>query len=252
MSQPITDEPIDAPTSRTRATAVSSRSGRVVFFVGGGLFILAGIVAILQTPLTPVFEWAYQWGGDAYSVYGQVMQQSGRALSAIAMIVFAVGTRGGGSVVARKPLGMVALVVFAVWPYVVELIWTLVPYESMAGLSWWAFAALSLVPVAAGLIAVVEIVRVRAVPGPWQWLPALAYLVVIGSVVFGSIAQELGWNNGEAYAPVVVVPYAISLFAAFIAPLVLGIAAVALALFAQRRQATVSAAESPAPIPPAP
>lgn len=219
-----------------RPTAVSTRKGRVVFFVGGTLFFLSGMVALLQTPLTPLFEWMYRTlDGATLDTTRIVMQYAGGALSAIAIIVFAVGTREGGSVVARKPVGVIALILFAVWPYVTLVIWTVVPYETMAALPGPPTIALSLVPVVAGLIGVVEIVRARAVPGGWRWLPALAYLVIVGPIVLVQLAQDLGWGGGQIDAPVIMIPFAVSVFAAFVVPLVLGATAIGLALLAGHR-----------------
>jgi len=197
-----------------------------VFWIGGVLFILSGLVSFLDTPLTPLLE----------SVPTDVMQQVAGAFAALAMIVFAVGTRDGGSVVARRPVGMIALLIFALWPYVLQLT-TLVPYETWSSLPWGLSLAMSLVPVVTGLVGVIEIVRIRAVPAPWHWLPAMAYLAIVGTVVFGSVAQELGWNNGEAFAPVIAIPYAIFLFSIFLAPFALGVTAIVLALVAGRRAA---------------
>ncbi|WP_157536835.1 hypothetical protein [Microbacterium sp. Root180] len=215
-------------------SAVRTRAGRVVFVVGGSMFVLAGCAAFAQTPASPLFEWAQQ-GLIPYDLFTIVPQVVSGAMSALAMVLFAVGAPSGGSVVARKPLGVITLLVFAVWPYVTQVVWAILPYEVMAAWPPPLSIAFSLVPVVAGLIAVFEIARIGAVPGGWRWLPAVAYLAVVGSIVVVQVAQNLGWNNGEAYAPIVMVPYAIFIFSTFIVPLVLGVAAIWISAAAGRR-----------------
>lgn len=103
---------------------------------------------------------------------------------AIGVVIFAIGFGREGSVVARKPLGVTAMCLVAVWPLVSAIVSAVlsavlpVPDERWL---MWGYAG-ALIPFAAGLIASVEIARAGVVPSPWNWAP----MVALG-------AQALAW-----------------------------------------------------------
>jgi hypothetical protein len=92
-------------------------------------------------------------------------------LFAASLLVFAFGLRGRGSIVARRPPGMAALLVLAVLPPIVELaLSALATEQDISLLQILSFAQLA--AAAAALVAVVAIGRAAVVPRPWQWAPA--------------------------------------------------------------------------------
>lgn len=79
---------------------------------------------------------------------------------------------------------------------------------------------------AAALVAVVEIARARVIPGNWRFAPAIALAVVVLVQVIG---QVVGVAAGSAGLEQAAVGLALGGFAAAIlAPVALGIAAIAL------------------------
>ena len=150
----------------------------------------------------------------------------GRLLFLAAMIVFAFGLRGVGSVVAGRTLGVVALLVLGAAPLVFGLI-TLQQVEpsDLGLLQLLGYSELA-IEAAAALVAVVEIARARVIPGNWRFAPAIALAVVVLVQVIG---QVVGVAAGSAGLEQAAVGLALGGFAAAIlAPVALGIAAIAL------------------------
>lgn len=117
------------------------------------------------------------------------------ATYAAAVILFAIGLSAEASVVARRALGMTALVVLAVWPLVSSALWTTVGALQPGGDdAWMALGYVSLlVPIAAGIIAAVQIARAAVVPAPWQWAPLW---VLVVQVTIGVLPQLVGAAAG--------------------------------------------------------
>ncbi|WP_375383824.1 hypothetical protein [uncultured Microbacterium sp.] len=89
-----------------------------------------------------------------------------------AIVVFAIGLSPAESVVARKPFGVTAMVVLALWPISTTLLWMLLDPGQSPGAGWIVLGYLSiLVPVAAALVAAVQIARAGTVPNRWRWAP---------------------------------------------------------------------------------
>lgn len=101
---------------------------------------------------------------------------------AAAVLLFAIGLSEQASVVARRPLGVAALVVVALWPLVLHLAQPLLPtmdaatfeagldaYRAAEGVLTTIFFVNLLVSLAAALIAVFQIARAEIIPKPWQW-----------------------------------------------------------------------------------
>lgn len=213
------------------ASAVSTRNGRVAFVIGGSLFIASSIALVLETDVLT--------RGLGRSTYGPGQQEFSTALWAAAVIVFAWGVPGGGSVVARKPVGVVALSWFALAPPLLVAFLAYSNSNSGAGgdvmsvvyplLLVFLYAS----PIA-GFVGVAEIARVGAVPGGWRWVPAIVFL--IGCIVFVAGAVQ-GFNLGQDEASkaadavlLVLIP-----LVEFAAPLLLGLAAIGLAVAARSR-----------------
>lgn len=115
----------------------------------------------------------------------------------VGVTVFAVGRTRYESVVARRPLGLAAMLTLAWWLIIARIFFDLMtPSQGFAAPesippAYVAFGSLSLViPLAAGIIAAVQIARTRTVPSPWRWAPlwVLSLSVAVGVVTQGIYA----------------------------------------------------------------
>ena len=113
----------------------------------------------------------------------------GDVVFAAAVLVFAFGIRGAGSVTARRPLGTTALTVLAVWTVVGSALMTVLVTGGFGlqvvtdnGSATAPFLVASYVDIGiqfvASLIAVVQIGRAGVVPRPWNWAPAWALAAI--------------------------------------------------------------------------
>src|SRR5688500_167577 len=94
------------------ATATAARDARLTWIVGGSLLIAyAALILVVDTGrlYVPGVAWALD------------------VLWAAALMIFALGIRRSGSVVARGPLGLIALVVAALVPFAARIVWAIVP-----------------------------------------------------------------------------------------------------------------------------
>lgn len=116
---------------------------------------------------------------------------------AAAVMVFAIGLSKEASVVARRPLGVTALIVVALWPLAVRIVAPFLPRMDSAtyaaGLEAYraaediltAFSLVNLVVLyAAALIGSIQIARAGAVPTLWRWAPLWAVIVSVAVLVF--------------------------------------------------------------------
>ena len=202
------------------ATAVSTRNGRVAFILGGSLFIASSVALALESDLLAPAGMTYMYGEQPYYT----------ALFAAGVIVFAWGVRREGSVVARKPLGVVALSWFGLAPVVVFALMNFMPANLEAGsvvstivgvvtlVSWWGS------PVA-GVIGVFQIVRVRAVPGWWRWIPAIVF--ALGCIAYAVVF----WRSYTLDQAILAQAFLFECAA----PLLLGVPAIGLAASAHPR-----------------
>jgi hypothetical protein len=126
----------------------------------GGALLLTSVVFVAAQPGIPTL-----FGGRTLTI----------ALFAAALLIFAFGIRGSGSVTKRQPLGTAALALLAAWMLLgaaLDIAFSSVMYNSIPGVQL-AFAyADSFVQFALALIAVMQIGRLRVVPAPWNWVPA--------------------------------------------------------------------------------
>lgn len=205
------------------ATAVSTRNGRVAFVLGGGLFIASSVALALETGQLTL--------GVTTPGFGQKVPYM--AFYAAGVIVVAWGVRGEGSVVARKPLGVAALTVFGLapllqfvllhLPYATGFAWSIV----VTLLGWFSVAA-------AGVVGVVQIVRVRAVPGGWRWMPAIVFSLGCIAWVFyvgqaWTLSQDAGSRAADAGALVLL------FLVEFAGAVLMGLVAIGLAISARSR-----------------
>ncbi|CAH0195486.1 hypothetical protein [Microbacterium foliorum] len=110
-------------------------------------------------------------------------------LFAASVLLFAVGLSRDASVVTRRPLGVTAMAIVAIWPLLSSVITRAMgPGVSPNDDAWVAYGYIALfIPTAAGLVAAMQIARSDTVPSPWRWAPAW----VLGM-------QALAWAVSQA------------------------------------------------------
>lgn len=139
------------------------------WMLGGIALIVCGVIGVLRSAV------------GAMPPAGVVMTAAADVFWAAGVLAFAIGTSAAGSVVARRSFGMAALAVVALWPLTSTILGlvmqaVLPPTEDV----WmtWGYVTLVL-PLVAGLIAVVQIARSDTVPAPWRWAPAAVLAVQV-------------------------------------------------------------------------
>jgi len=146
-----------------------SARARRAWLIGGVLFIAATVLGLVLSPV-------------GLGIIGDVV-------FAAAVLVFAFGIRGAGSVTARRPLGTTALTVLAVWTVVGSALITMLVTGGFGlevvtdnGSATAPFLVANYVDIGvqfvASLIAVVQIGRAGVVPRPWNWAPAWALAAI--------------------------------------------------------------------------
>lgn len=206
-------------------TDASTGDARIAWTVGGSLLIANALVPLLTRDLFV----------PGLSVVAPL-------LWAAALVIFAVGVRGQGSVVARRPLGVTALLIAAAVPLASTVFWIIVPVTPDD--SGWAVPtsqAIEIVLFAALLIATVQIARAGVLPRSVRWVPLIVLLVAAA----GQVAVSAVFLNAQ---PTEVDDLALLFFASSIAltagQLVLGILALVLA----QRQGSTGNAEPADPV----
>lgn len=157
---------------------------RRAWTLGGGLLIAAPLFGLVWWPgLLP----------------GGIVGLIGTALLSAALLVFALGIGGTGSVTARRPLGTGALVALAVWVLASQLVWNVLGGSNIfPEFSPQLLYVDVLIHFVAALIAVIQIARAGVVPRPWNWAPAW---VVGAAAVVWLVSQLLLVNVGGGRGP---------------------------------------------------
>jgi len=172
--------------------------------------------------------------GDQGATYGLAVTAD--AFWCLGVLVLAWGLHRDGSVVSRRPLGLAALFLVAIWPLSEELaqIGGLVP----GGEATWYLLLTG--AFAAALIASVSIARVRVVPSPWNWAPlwvlALRVIASASPQLVSLIAPELVFRSPTFFA-------ALAAFVSLVSTVGLGTLAIVLAT--RRTTDTVQILPSP-------
>lgn len=148
----------------------------------GGALLIASVV--VSAPLAPYF------GGAVIKA----------VLFAAALLVFAFGIRGSGSVTAGRPLGTAALTVLAIWVLLRAVAWKL-PWVDAVGTDVLTDVGYvdSVVQLAAALIAVVQIGRACVIPRPWSWAPAWALAAVVMPSLLGLLILAIGGSEAQLF-----------------------------------------------------
>lgn len=175
------------------------RAVRRTWTIGGIGLVLSGVVGMLLY---------------AVPFSGLVVVITIDVLFAAAVLFFAIGLSTRASVVARRPLGVTALVIVAVWPLILHVAQPFLPamdaatfdagleaYRAAESVLTTVFVVDLVVSFGAALVAAVQIARAGIVPGPWRWAPMWALLA---SIAGGVLPQVLFVSLGPADAQNVV------------------------------------------------
>lgn len=192
-------------------------TGRITAWVWGGILLIAS--AVLQLALN---------GSGASGEILTGIFWLGSLAFAAAVLLFAVGWHGHGSVVARRAPGMVAMAVLALWPMVAAIVMPLLDPvgDSLTSLIVWGYIDTVVYAVAA-LATVVAIGRARVVPAPWRWAPAWALAIVAGAFL---LMQLVGLAAGVLGQQILAPLFWLLSTATVLAPLLLGLLALVLGL----------------------
>lgn len=117
-------------------------------------------------------------------------------LFAASLVVFAFGLRGRGSIVARRPSGVAALLVLAILPPLVELAIPALSNEQDIPRLQILSAVHLAVTAAAALVAVVAIGRAAVIPRPWHWAPAWGFAAMAVTFALPQIAAVSASGTG--------------------------------------------------------
>ncbi len=197
---------------------------------GGGLLLASAVV-----PLVLGAPGLTGGPGIANTLFAWVAMS---AFSA-ALVIFAFGLGGRGSVVARRPWGVAAMVALAAVGPVMWVVTGILPSSDGDPQRYLILGYIDLaVRFAAALATVVAIGRARAVPPPWNWSPAwgLAALVVVNV-----ITQVVGVALGSApeSQEALFALFGMSSLVSVAVPSLLGILAIVLGSRAEPRGAVV-------------
>jgi hypothetical protein len=131
------------------------------WIVGGVGLIACGISGVIRDSLPGIHG-----AGETLSILTGL-------LWAGSILILGIGFRREDSLVVRKPLGLASMVTVALWPLITTTVGLVAPLQDsnrVTGWSVWTYVSL-IVPLAAALIATVQIARSGAVPAPWNWAP---------------------------------------------------------------------------------
>lgn len=168
------------------SATVTTRQSVATWLTGGGLLLGSVVVgAAAGSGFVP-------WLGMVSSV-----------LFSAALLVFAFGIRGAGSVTARRPLGTVALAGLAVWLLLGAALTDVLASRMADGsastpLQVFAYVDAA-VQFALAVIVVVQIYRAGVVPAPWNRVPGVCLAAV---TLMWLLHQTLGFSR--AFDPQVV------------------------------------------------
>ncbi|BDZ54235.1 hypothetical protein [Agromyces marinus] len=197
---------------RSRDDATTTTNARRAWVLGGGLLLASTVVGSVAAPAL----WGVPGSGFA-----------GPALFSIALLVFAFGFRGAGSVTARRPLGTAALSLLAVWTFADGILLDLLPLESMSAAEQMLVSISDTVLTAAlAAIACVRIGRAHVLPPPWNWAPCWA----LGAVIVPAVLQYLvfAFDAGSPDLRVATVLVGLDSLVRTIAAVFLGVVAIVL------------------------
>ncbi|CAI9388755.1 hypothetical protein [Microbacterium sp. T2.11-28] len=193
---------------------------------GGGLLLASAVLPLITGSVGFVTA-----GGAGGAVFAWI----GMLAFAASMVVFALGLGGRGSVVARRPAGMTALIALAAITPIIWVLTAVFPYSDAdpGAYAVWGYADAA-VRFGAALVAVVAVGRARVVPPPWNWAPAWGLAAVVGTAVLAQVsAVAIAGRPGDQETLLTL--FAFSSLVAVVVPSLLGILAIVLGSRAEPR-----------------
>lgn len=151
----MTDVEVDAP---------RENDARLAWRIGGTLFLACAAVSVVQPFLV----------GSVALGFAHLART---ALFSAGLIVFALGVRRAGSVVARQPLGVVAMLVLAVVMVLDGVVSVVVPFsmDLVNFFMTWNYVVPA-IELGAAIVTVIVIARAGVVRPPWRWVPLWALI----------------------------------------------------------------------------
>jgi hypothetical protein len=154
------------------------------WFIGGALLLATVLVGVAQPAMLQL-----TFGGSLPTI-----------LFSAALLLFAFGIRGSGSVTALRPLGTAALTALAAWLLLGSVLEEIIAASfandpAPGGLLVFGYVD-SFVCFALALVAVMQIARAGVVPAPWNWAPAWVVGAASASWLFLAIV-DVGTAQGD-------------------------------------------------------
>ena len=159
------------------------QAARRVYLWGGVLLLASAVWMALSAAMENGALFDLYWAMSDSGLL-RLLQTVGVLLPLVAALVFAFGSRDGGSVVAQSRLGIVAIALFAIAPpllfFVGELRGVLGDAADDIAL---IYLVVYLLQLTAGIVAVREIARAGVIPRSRLWLPITAVGIAALAVV---------------------------------------------------------------------
>jgi hypothetical protein len=199
------------------------------WIIGGIGLIVSGAIGLLGAGSVGLA------GSEALAVVQNVAY-------AASLLLLGIGMSRDDSVVARKPTGVAAIAVLALWPFLDEGAASLLAAAQPDGGEAWMILGYAsiLIPTAAGLIAAVTILRAGAIPDPWRWVPLWVLALQVGVwILTQGLAVALG-ADALSLSGVFVLLGAVAFLVGTV-----GLGVLAVILGVRRRGSTVEVFRSP-------
>jgi hypothetical protein len=158
---------------------------RATWTIGGAGLALSGVIGMLQY---------FRLG------IGSVLVVTSDVVFGVTVIFLAIGLSKDASLVARRPLGAIALVLLALLPFAIRGVYPYLPelnHQTEDALTAFSFGSIVL-PYVAALIGSFQIGRAGTVPTPWRWAPWWATLFSIVLLVLRIILLSAA-TSGTPY-----------------------------------------------------
>lgn len=153
----------------------------------------------------------------------------GALVFAGALVVFALGIRGQGSVVGRRRSGVSALVAVALWSVMARVVYFVIGQQQTSGAGITVFVYVDMaVRFSLMAVAVAQVARARVLPYPWNLAPMWAFVAItVPEVLIAILGVSI--VAGAAGQSAYLAAAALSSFAHLAAPTFLGVLAIVLA-----------------------
>ena len=175
------------------ALAAPDAALRTTLRIGGLLLVASGALRLVQSVM-----WSAAGVGAVVAIVDLVLFSG-------ALAVFAIGVGRGGSIVARRPLGMTALLLIAVWPAVERVVLLTMPptMDNLDAVQSWGWTSLT-VQLTASIVAVVAIARAGVIRGALRWAPLWGLVALVAPQVVAGLVFAAPGNDAPSLAGVLV------------------------------------------------